>query len=261
MIIGWFRQCGLEPNYNKDTGVISCVYLGNKIIVSKNGYGTYSAQLYSFEYISTEVKKLLTTNDTELQLNKKYYGLVNSITIDFDNKHKEIDDSKIFNKPLTFENGLEIIKLCKNLSEKIVDIVNKELPSFVNNVKKQLDDKVSNGNKLKYNITYYLNTASNERREETLDDVDNDYYSITRYFNTDLEAFEYVMTDILDVDLDDFYEDETTDDEKIKSIINYFKGQDFGDGEVIICKVSGKNYNYDTGLTKESFMDMVSGDY
>ena len=69
------------------------------------------------------------------------------------------------------------------------------------------------------------------------------------------------MTDILELNPEDYYDNEETDEEKIKTIINYFQNQDYGDGEVIICKVIGKNYKYNSGLTKKSFLDMASGNY
>ena len=62
----------------------------------------------------------------------------------------------------------------------------------------------------KYKFTYYLNTATAERRPTTKEDIENDWKEEEQEFNSDLEAFEYVYTDILDeyeaglYDLDEF---------------------------------------------------------
>lgn len=261
-IINWFKQCDLIPEYNKNTGTISCIYLNNRISIVKNSYGTYYINYAPFIYISDEVNKLITKKDVELyssdKLGKKYYNLVNDIANDFYYKYPELDDKKIYNTPITNENGLELIRYCKDLVNKTVDIVNKNLAIFVENTKMEIKNK-SSKSKLKYNIVYYLNTAARERREETEDDVDNDYCDTVEYFNTDLEAFEYIIYDILEMNPEDLYENlSESDDEKIKDIIHYFENQDYGDGEVIICKVIGKNYKYDSGLSKNDFLDMVS---
>ena len=150
----------------------------------------------------------------------------------------------------------------KDASKFIIDtLANKFIPYFISEQERIKQQKELNKTRLKYNIIYYLNTATRERREETRADVDNDYCNTVEYFDTDLEAFEYVMTDILDKDLEDFYENEKTDEEKIQSIIDYFEGQDYGDGEVIIVKVIGKKYKYDSGLTKKSFIAMANGSW
>ena len=150
----------------------------------------------------------------------------------------------------------------KDASKFIIDtLANKFIPDYISRQERIKQQKELNKTKLKYNIIYYLNTATRERREETRADVDNDYCNTVEYFDTDLQAFEYVMTDILDKDLEDFYENEETDEEKIQSIIDYFEGQDYGDGEVIIVKVVGKKYKYDSGLTKKSFIAMANGSW
>ena len=148
-----------------------------------------------------------------------------------------------------------------NYLEQIQDYIISYIDKHEGAIIKKEKNAELNKTRLKYNIVYYLNTATQERREETREDVDNDYCSTVEYFDTDLEAFKYVMTDILDLDPEDYYETEETDDEKIKTIIQYFENQDYSDGDIIICKVAGKKYRYDSGLTKKSFYDMVAGIY
>ena len=145
----------------------------------------------------------------------------------------------------------------KDIQEFLISYIDDDIGSII---EKEKQDEL-NKTRLRYNIVYYLNTATRERREETREDVDDDYCNTVEYFDTDLEAFEYVMTDILELNPEDYYDNEETDEEKIKTIINYFQNQDYGDGEVIICKVIGKNYKYNSGLTKKSFLDMASGNY
>ena len=145
----------------------------------------------------------------------------------------------------------------KDIQEFLISYIDDDIGSIIEKEKQAELNKT----RLRYNIVYYLNTATRERREETREDVDDDYCNTVEYFDTDLEAFEYVMTDILEIDPEDYYDNEETDEEKIKTIINYFQNQDYGDGEVIICKVVGKNYKYNSGLTKKSFLDMASGNY
>lgn len=141
----------------------------------------------------------------------------------------------------------------KDIQEYIISYIDNRIGSII---EKEKQDEL-NKTRLRYNIVYYLNTATRERREETREDVDNDYCNTVEYFDTDLEAFEYVMTDILELNPEDYYDIDETDEEKIKDIINYFEGQDYGDGEIIICKVVGKKYKYNNGLTKKSFYDMI----
>lgn len=145
----------------------------------------------------------------------------------------------------------------KDIQEFLISYIDDDIGSIIEKEKQAELNKT----RLRYNIVYYLNTATRERREETREDVDDDYCNTVEYFDTDLEAFEYVMTDILELNPEDYYDNEETDEEKIKTIINYFQNQDYGDGEVIICKVVGKNYKYNSGLTKKSFLDMASGNY
>ena len=145
----------------------------------------------------------------------------------------------------------------KDIEDKLISFIDEHIGSIV---EKEKQDEL-NKTRLRYNIVYYLNTATRERREETREDVDEDYCNTVEYFDTDLEAFEYVMTDILKLNPKDYYNSEESDKEKINDIIEYFKNQDYGDGDIIICKVVGKNYKYNSGLTKKSFYDMVSGNY
>ena len=112
----------------------------------------------------------------------------------------------------------------------------------------------------KYEFIYYLNTATAERRPTTKEDIENDWREEEQEFNSDLEAFEYVYTDILDEyeadldDLDEFYNDyeATTDNDKIEAFKSYFDSCDVGDGSTIIVQIKRDNeIIYDSGFSKE----------
>ena len=116
----------------------------------------------------------------------------------------------------------------------------------------------------KYKFTYYLNTATAERRPTTKEDIENDWREEEQEFNSDLEAFEYVYTDILDEyeagldDLDEFYNDyeATTDTDKIEAFKSYFDSCDVGDGSTIIVQIKRDNeIIYDSGFSKEDLID------
>ena len=116
----------------------------------------------------------------------------------------------------------------------------------------------------KYKFTYYLNTATAERRPTTKEDIENDWREEEQEFNSDLEAFEYVYTDILDEyeadldDLDEFYNDyeATTDNDKIEAFKSYFDSCDVGDGSTIIVQIKKDNeVIYDSGFSKEDLID------
>ena len=116
----------------------------------------------------------------------------------------------------------------------------------------------------KYEFIYYLNTATAERRPTTKEDIENDWREEEHEFNSDLEAFEYVYTDILDEyeadldDLDEFYNDyeATTDNDKIEAFKSYFDSCDVGDGSTIIVQIKKDNeVIYDSGFSKEDLID------
>lgn len=115
-----------------------------------------------------------------------------------------------------------------------------------------------------YNITYFLNSAAANREPSTEDQVKRDWKEITKTFKNDLSAFEYIVTDILEDDLEDIYDEYDItkfddDDIKISAILRYFQDQDIGSGETIIIKIEG-NYDYDSGYEIEDFLDEVETD-
>lgn len=127
------------------------------------------------------------------------------------------------------------------------------------NVTVEDDEKETEGNK-NYTITYYLNTACRERRPTTQEDVENDWKVIKQSFNTDLEAYEYVMKDCLqldDEDLEDIYSDEDAQNEieKIEAIQDYFDNQDISDGSIILVSIEGPEQSYDFGFEKPDVYD------
>ena len=116
----------------------------------------------------------------------------------------------------------------------------------------------------KYKFIYYLNTATAERRPTTKEDIENDWKEEEQELNSDLEAFEYVYTDILDEyeaglsDLGEFYNDyeATTDNDKIEAFKSYFDSCDVGDGSTIIVQIKKDNeVIYDSGFSKEDLID------
>lgn len=128
------------------------------------------------------------------------------------------------------------------------------------NVTVEDDEKEIEGNK-NYTITYYLNTACRERRPETRDDIENDWKVIQKKFNTDLEAYEYVLRDCLqleDEDIEDIYDNEDAQDdiEKIEAIQSYFDNQDVGDGSIILVSIQGPEQAYDFGFEKPEIEDL-----
>lgn len=112
-----------------------------------------------------------------------------------------------------------------------------------------------------YSITYFLNSAAANREPSTEDQVKRDWKEITKTFKNDLSAFEYIVTDILEDDLEDIYDEYDItkfddDNVKISAILRYFQDQDIGSGETIIIKIEG-NYDYDSGYEIEDFLGEI----
>lgn len=106
-------------------------------------------------------------------------------------------------------------------------------------------------------ITYYLATATKERRPETREDIDNDYKEIHVDANDDFDALSkafMIQRQIDDSDLSfelDNFDIETEDD-----FIRYFGDTDWSDGSILMLKVEGPNgVLYDTGYNKQTFID------
>ena len=112
-----------------------------------------------------------------------------------------------------------------------------------------------------YNITYFLNSAAANREPSTKSQIKRDWKEITKTFKNDLSAFEYIVTDILEDDVEDIYEEYDIikfddDNIKISAILRYFQDQDIGSGETIIIKIEG-NYDYDSGYEIEDFLGEI----
>lgn len=112
-----------------------------------------------------------------------------------------------------------------------------------------------------YNITYFLNSATANREPSTETQVKRDWKEITKTFKNDLSAFEYIVTDILEDDLEDIYDEYDItkfddDNTKISAILRYFQDQDIGSGETIIIKIEG-NYDYNSGYEIEDFLGEI----
>lgn len=116
---------------------------------------------------------------------------------------------------------------------------------------------------ISYKFIYYLNNATAERRETTYEDIRNDWKTATSKCESDLAAFEYFYTNILDnleaglSTLDSFYQEygAKTDDEKLKAFDDYFSNVDIGEGETILIKIqrSGKTI-WDSEITKQDLL-------
>lgn len=112
-----------------------------------------------------------------------------------------------------------------------------------------------------YNITYFLNSAAANREPSTEKQIKRDWKEITKTFKNDLSAFEYIVTNILDDDIEDIYDEYDIikfddDNAKISAILRYFQDQDIGSGETIIIKIEG-NYDYDSGYEIEDFLGEI----
>lgn len=106
---------------------------------------------------------------------------------------------------------------------------------------------------MKYNITYYLNTACRERRPETAEDIRNDWKEVEKEFESDLQAFEYMMTDCLqfdDEELEELYDDNGAESEieKIEAIQEYIENQDPTEGSIILVSYAGPEAMFDFGF-------------
>ena len=102
-----------------------------------------------------------------------------------------------------------------------------------------------------YKITYYLSTATAERRPETLEDVENDWIEETFAADSDYDALLYSLELI-----DDIYDD--SDFSSAEEIVEYFEEKDLGDGSAFVVKLEGPNgVIYDMGQTKDDFIEQV----
>ena len=112
-----------------------------------------------------------------------------------------------------------------------------------------------------YSITYFLNSAAANREPSTEKQIKRDWKEITKTFKNDLSAFEYIVTNILDDDIEDIYDEYDIikfddDNVKISAILRYFQDQDIGSGETIIIKIEG-NYDYGSGYEIEDFLGEI----
>ena len=102
-----------------------------------------------------------------------------------------------------------------------------------------------------YKITYYLSTATAERRPETIEDVENDWMEETFAADSDYDALLYAL-ELIDSEYDD------TDFSTVEEIVGYFEEKDLGDGSAFVVKLEGPNgVIYDMGQTKEDFIEQV----
>ena len=102
-----------------------------------------------------------------------------------------------------------------------------------------------------YKITYYLSTATAERRPETIEDVENDWKEEVFAADSDYDALLYAL-ELIDSGYDD------TDFSTAEEIVEYFEEKDLGDGSAFVVKLEGPNgVIYDMGQTKDDFIEQV----
>lgn len=102
-----------------------------------------------------------------------------------------------------------------------------------------------------YKLTYYLSTATAERRPETIEDVENDWKEEVFAADSDYDALLYAL-ELIDSGYDD------TDFSTAEEIIKYFEEKDLGDGSAFVVKLEGPNgVIYDMGQTKDDFIEQV----
>ena len=100
-----------------------------------------------------------------------------------------------------------------------------------------------------YKLTYYLATATAERRPETIEDVENDWKEEIFAADSDYDALLYAL-ELIDSGYDD------TDFSTAEEIVQYFEEKDLGDGSAFVIKLEGPNgVIYDIGYDKQSYID------
>lgn len=130
-----------------------------------------------------------------------------------------------------------------------------ELRKLVNEeVEEVITENLSDGT---YKITYYLATATRERRPETREDIDNDYRVDTIHAAGDFEAMRgafRIQRELDESDID--FEMADYDIESVNDFIRYFdEDTDWGDGSILMLKVEGPDgVIYDTGYNKDTFI-------
>ena len=103
-----------------------------------------------------------------------------------------------------------------------------------------------------YKLTYYLSTATAERRPETMEDFENDWIEETFAADSDLDACKYAYEQIQMSYMDDF------DFKNVADFVEYCEMKDLGDGSPFIVKLEGPNgVIYDMGQTKEDFIAQI----
>lgn len=108
-----------------------------------------------------------------------------------------------------------------------------------------------------YKITYYLATATKERRPETREDIDHDYKEVHVDVDKDFDALTKAFMIQRGIDNSDLtYELDDHNIQTEEDFIDYFNDTDWGDGSIIMLKVEGPNgVVYDTGYDKQTFID------
>ena len=125
------------------------------------------------------------------------------------------------------------------------------------------DESLNESSNTNYDIEYYLNTASADRRPTTTQDVDEDYVYTTIEASNDLEALEKTFFIQAEEDYYDGVFDDYGIEDTVEGFKDYFNNVDISGGEIIICKVSqGSRVIYDSGMDKEYFLnDDYDDDY
>lgn len=151
----------------------------------------------------------------------------------------------------------EAMSWCMSKIDTIMDICSNEIPKAF--------EQYNNRNKtdgIKYTIVYFLNSATANRTGGSRQQINDDYITSTIYFDSDLQAFEYIITDIYNQKVEDVYGNNTniSDDDKIQKIMDYIKymNEDLGYGDPIVIRINSKKYKYNSHITKQDLLDELA---
>ena len=164
-----------------------------------------------------------------------------------DNSSAEDIDEAVLNE--TDESGNdEMDANCDDCGAVITIPIDHEGPAYCANcMKNHLHESLED-----YKLTYYLSTATAERRPETMEDFENDWIEETFAADSDLDACKYAYEQIQMSYMDDF------DFKNVADFVEYCEMKDLGDGSPFIVKLEGPNgVIYDMGQTKDDFIEQI----
>ena len=116
-------------------------------------------------------------------------------------------------------------------------------------LKNDYKDNYEGDGKYSYTVEYYTNLEARNRSPIVyLDEVEENYNTDVINFDSDLEAIQYAIYDIVG---NDYSEINTVEDG-----IDFLDSMDLGMGYPIICKITGPNgVIYDSGMNLDTFLE------